>query len=165
MGLTLTYAHACRYHQEVPFEYPEPVVNPIPRGGDEAAWRAWAGRLPIFGHFGVECLTFEPGRATFALRDSPLPPNPNGSIHGGVIAAIVDDAVGCVFMSLAAEDTLPATASLTIDYVRPAFAPLRIEARVSSAGRSLMHCDATVEGADGKRCVRARGIMAVKRVR
>jgi uncharacterized protein (TIGR00369 family) len=146
------------------FAYPEPDHNPIPRGGTEAEWRAWADGLSVLSHFGVRCVEFERGRVGFELPESGFPANPNGSIHGGVIAAILDDAVGCVFMSVADEDTLPATASLTIDYLRPAFAPLRVEARVSSAGRSLIHCDATVTGADGKPANRARAIMAVKRV-
>ena len=146
------------------FDYPEPRLNPIPRGGDEDAWKAWADTLNVFAHFGVRCTGFEPGRATFEMRSSPIAPNPNGSVHGGVIAAVVDDAVGCVFMSVAPDDALPATASLTIDYLRPAFAPLMLEARVTNTGRSLTHCEVSVVGADGKTCDRARAIMAVKRV-
>lgn len=146
------------------FAYPEPDHNPIPRGGTEAEWRAWADGLPVLSNFGVRCVAFERGRVSFELRESRFPANPNGSIHGGVIAAILDDAAGCVFMSVADEDTLPATASLTIDYLRPAFTPLRVETQVTSAGRSLIHCEAAVSGADGKLANRARAIMAVKRV-
>lgn len=119
----------------------------------------------LLGHFGVRCLSFHRARASFQMQECPVTPNPNGSVHGGVLAAIIDDAVGCVFMSVADEDVLPATATLTIDYLRPAFAPLRFDARVPSSGRSLVHCDVAVHGADGKLASRARAIMAVKRVR
>lgn len=119
----------------------------------------------MLAHFGVRCLSFQHARASFRLTDCPVTPNPNGSVHGGILAAIIDDAVGCVFMSVADGDVLPATASLTIDYLRPAFAPLRFDARVPSAGRSLIHCDVGVHGADGKLASRARAIMAVKQIR
>lgn len=143
-------------------EYPEPRGNPAPHGGDEDAWRAWADRLHIAVAFGVRCTAIGPRGAVFEVSDSPIPLNPIGSVHGGIIAAIADHALGAVVVPTAGPGRLPATASLTIEYHRPAFLPLKFDARVTSAGRSLVFCDVEVTGGDGKVSNVCRGIMAVK---
>ncbi len=151
-----------RMHSE--FAYPEAEENPTPRHGTEAEWCDWANGLTVNQQYGVRCVSFKRGSVMLEVPEHPARPNPNGSIHGGVMAAIMDEAAGCAFVSAADANTLPATASLTVDYLRPAFTPLRIEARVTSVGRSLSHCDVVAYGADGKLTNRARAIMAVKLV-
>ena len=142
--------------------YTEWPDNDAPYGQEEAAWRQWAERTPLLAAYQVRCTTIEPGRAVLVLDTSPIPLNPNGSVFGGIIAAIVDAAFGCVFMPSVTPGRLPATATLTVEYHRPAFLPLTFDATITNQGRSMLFCRVTVTGADGRVCDIGHGVMAIK---
>jgi uncharacterized protein (TIGR00369 family) len=143
-------------------DYPERGDNLAPYGGTAADWRQWVEEGPIARAFGVTCPAVEPGRAVLELVESPIALNPIGSVHGGIVAAIADHAMGVVFMSTMPRGLLPATASLTVEYHRPAFLPLTFTARVTSSGRTMLFCEVEVTGGDGKVSNRCHGIMAVR---
>src|SRR6058998_3088180 len=117
--------------------YPEHADIRAPHGGDEDAWRLYAERHPLLETFGVRCISIEAGRAVFVLEKSPIRLNPNGSVHGGIVAAVADATLGCVFVRTVEPGLLPATASLTVEYHRPAFLPLTFDTRVAAQGRTL----------------------------
>jgi uncharacterized protein (TIGR00369 family) len=144
------------------YDYPEHEFNPAPHGEDEPAWRAWAESLPVLADFGVRCAAIGPGHVVLVLDESPVTLNPNGSVHGGIVAAIADGALGCAFVPSVEPGVLPATASLTVEYHRPAFPPLTFAGSIASQGRTLMFCDVHVTDRDGKACSRAHGVMAIK---
>lgn len=143
-------------------DYPEFADNPVPRDGDEAAWRHWVEHCVILEESRVRCLEAGPEQIVFVMTDSPLRLNPIGSVHGGMVAALADCAAGCAFVRTVAPGLLPATATLTVDYHRPAFAPLTFTARVTNAGRTLVFCEVDVTDAEGRLCNRAHAVMAVK---
>ena len=88
------------------------------------------------------------------LRDAHC--NSRGFVHGGVIAALADNAMGisCVLTNQAA--TSAVTVSLSVDYVATAKIGqwLRIEPRIVKAGRTLGFVDALIS-ADDKIIARA----------
>jgi len=142
--------------------YPEHADNRAPHGGGEDAWRRYAERQPLFDAYAVRCTAIEPGRAVFVLGESPIRLNPNGAVHGGVVAALADGAVGTVFVRSVEPGLLPATASLTVDYHRPAFPPLTFEATLAAQGRTLAFCDVSITDSEGRIAGRARAVIAVK---
>jgi uncharacterized protein (TIGR00369 family) len=86
--------------------------------------------------------------------------NPAGSVHGGLLATLVDTAMGAAVRS-AVDGEIPATSQLTITYLRPG-QPGRLEVtgRVSKRGESLTVCEAEVEQ-EGKTLVHALATFAL----
>jgi acyl-coenzyme A thioesterase PaaI-like protein len=56
--------------------------------------------------------------------------------------------------------SLPATATLSGSYLRPAFLPLRFEAAVTQSGRRLVFVTVEVYDGEDRRCVSFTGTMA-----
>ncbi len=65
--------------------------------------------------------------------------NPNGVIHGGIIATMLDTAMGITTISIT--DTLTPTIDLHISYLRPCPADgmLAVRSTISMAGGSVVH--------------------------
>ena len=145
--------------------YPEHADNRAPHGGGEDAWRRYAERQPLFDAFGVRCTAIKHGRAVFVLKESPIRLNPNGGVHGGIVAAVADGAVGAVFVRSAEPGLLPATATLSVDYYRPAFPPLTFEATLVAQGRALAFCEVTVVEGESRVVGRGHAVMAIKEIR
>jgi uncharacterized protein (TIGR00369 family) len=86
--------------------------------------------------------------------------NPAGSVHGGMLATLVDTTMGAAVRS-AVDGEVPATSQLTVTYLRPGSpGELHVTARVSKRGQSLTMCEAEVEQ-DGKTLVHALATFAL----
>jgi uncharacterized protein (TIGR00369 family) len=95
----------------------------------------------------------------FEARDEHL--NPAGTLHGGVLATLVDTAMGLAVRSTTGDDDVPATSQLTVTYLRPgAPGPVTVTARVRARGQHLTVCDADVEQ-DGSALVHAVATFAL----
>jgi uncharacterized protein (TIGR00369 family) len=112
-----------------------------------------------------------------ALVDSPVPEasdgasrllvevdgrhvNPAGAVHGGMLATLVDAAMGAAVRSTV-EGEAPATSQLTLTYLRPGKrGQLLVTAEVSKRGGSLTMCEAEVVQ-DGKTLVHALATFAL----
>jgi uncharacterized protein (TIGR00369 family) len=68
---------------------------------------------------GVEAVSFEVGRAVFALVPEEMHYNPLGSVHGGVIAMLLDSAAGCAVHSVLPAGTGYTSVDLVTKYLRP----------------------------------------------
>ena len=122
---------------------------------DDAARGGFAERL------GAEVVTSDDGSATvrFEATDDHL--NPAGTLHGGVLATLVDTAMGQAVRSVTGDDDVPATSQLTGTYLRPgAPGPLEVTARVRTRGEHLTVCDAEVEQ-EGRSLVHAVATFAL----
>lgn len=131
-----------------------------PHGGVPDDWRRWADELPISTALGLVCRELGQGRGLFTMESAPLGvPNPNGSIHGGLLVAAADQCMGAVAMTLLAPGLLPVTASIHSQYHRPAMPPVTFEARVTKQGRALIFVDVDVTDAAGQLCNSSHGTM------
>jgi uncharacterized protein (TIGR00369 family) len=98
-------------------------------------------------------------RLSFEARDEHL--NPAGTLHGGVLATLVDTAMGLAVRSATGEQDVPATSQLTVTYLRPGKpGPLEVTAQVRTRGQHLTVCDADVEQ-DGRALVHAVATFAL----
>ena len=94
----------------------------------------------------------------FSAREEHL--NQAGTLHGGVMATLVDTAMGAAVRSTVNDD-VPATSQLTVTYLRPGKpGNLTVTARVRSRGEHLTVCDADVEQ-DGRSLVHAVATFAL----
>lgn len=109
---------------------------------------------------GAETPEAEDGTARLELEAEERHLNPAGSIHGGLLATLVDTTMGAAVAS-AVDDELPVTSQLTITYLRPGKpGPLVVTARVSKRGENLTICEADVEQ-DGKTLVHGLATFAL----
>ena len=98
-------------------------------------------------------------RVDFEAADEHL--NPAGTVHGGVLATLVDTAMGTAVRSLTEDGDVPATSQLTVTYLRPGRpGPMVVTARVRTRGEHLTVCDADVEQ-DGRSLVHAVATFAL----
>lgn len=110
---------------------------------------------------GAEAESAEDGssRVGFEVGEEHL--NPAGTVHGGVLATLVDTAMGMAVRSATGDDDVPATSQLTVTYLRRG-GPGRLEvtARVRTRGEHLTVCEADVEQ-DGRGLVHAVATFAL----
>jgi uncharacterized protein (TIGR00369 family) len=113
------------------------------------------------GLLGVRDQTAEDGRARLTLDATEDHLNDAGTVHGGVLATIVDMAMGHAVRSSTGESDVPATSQLTVTYLRPGDpGTLEVSARVSKQGENLTVCEADVEQ-DGRSLAHALATFAV----
>ncbi len=87
--------------------------------------------------------------------------NRAGTVHGGVIASLMDMAMGQAIRSNSGEGDVPATSQLTVTYLRPGSSgSLVVTAKVSKQGDDLTMCEADVEQ-EGKTLAHALATFAV----
>ena len=112
---------------------------------------------------GVQVESAEDGRARVTLEASPDHLNEGGTVHGGVLASLVDMAMGEAVRSSIGEGDVPATSQLTVTYLRPGKpGALTVTAEVSKQGDNLTICEADV-AQDGKSLVHALATFALLR--
>ncbi len=122
---------------------------------DDGATGGFAERL------GARAEMAEDGSAQvrFTAGDEHL--NQAGTLHGGVLATLVDTAMGAAARSTVDDGDVPATSQLTVTYLRPGKpGDLSVTARVRTRGEHLTVCDADVEQ-DGRSLVHAVATFAL----
>ncbi|SNS80679.1 uncharacterized domain 1-containing protein [Geodermatophilus pulveris] len=83
-------------------------------------------------------------RIAFEVGEEHL--NPAGTLHGGVLATLVDTAMGQAVRTTTGEGEVPATSQLTVTYLRPGKpGALTVTARLRTRGAHLTVCEADVE--------------------
>ncbi len=110
---------------------------------------------------GAQTQTAEDGgaRLSFEAKEEHL--NQGGTLHGGVLATLVDTAMGQAVRSTTGEGEIPATSQLTVTYLRPGKpGPIEVSATVRTRGEHLTVCEADVEQ-DGKALVHAVATFAL----
>jgi uncharacterized protein (TIGR00369 family) len=79
------------------------------------------GRLPpppVAAMLGLEIVEVEEGRCVFALDPAEWMYNPIGSVHGGVVATILDSCMGCAVHTTLEAGAGYTTTDLQVRYVR-----------------------------------------------
>jgi len=102
------------------------------------------------------------GKATLAVEVDGRHLNQAGSVHGGMLATLVDTTMGSAIRS-AVGDEAPATSQLSLTYLRPGKpGRLVVTATVRKRGENLTVCEADVEQ-EGKSLVHALATFALVR--
>ncbi len=145
--------------RERTFSWEDPAIHAAALGGRsglDLLQALVAGELPpppIMKTLGVDRIEVSEGRAAVFMTAAEFHYNPLGTVHGGVIATLLDTAAGC-----AVHSTLPAgigytSLDLTTKFLRPATVDsgqLHCEATVLHRGRSTALAEAKLTDGSGR---------------
>jgi acyl-CoA thioesterase len=145
-----------------PTDPSETIGGPPGTGADDDEAAAY-GDFPLRRYLGLGLQTAEePGRASASLVLGPEHLNPNGTVHGAVLFAMVDTAMGAATMSVLPEGQFCASVDVQLRFVRPASAgELRAEVEVLKKGRTVVHLDGRVHDADQRLVATASGTFTI----
>ncbi len=120
------------------------------------------GEFPLKQYLGMQIDDSEPGHAQAHITIDAHHLNPNGVVHGAVLFALVDTAMGKATMSVLDPGQFCATVDLQMRFIRPA-SEGRVVAEVSvlKRGRSVVHLDARVHDGAQRLIATAAGTYAV----
>jgi uncharacterized protein (TIGR00369 family) len=110
-------------------------------------------RPPVSALVGFHLAEVSEGRAVFVFRPGEQHYNPLGSVHGGVVATLLDSAMGCAVHSTLPRGRFYTTLEIKVSYVRAVTAAggeLRAEGSVIHAGRQAATAEARLVDAGGK---------------
>ena len=116
--------------------------------------RAALAAQPFSVLVGTEIAEFGDGRAVLRLPKRPDLLQQNGFVHGGVLAYLADNSV--TFAAGTVMGAAVLTASVSVDYMRPAEGDLVADARVVARTSRLAVCECQII-ADGVVCAVAHG--------
>ena len=113
------------------------------------------------GRLGAVVTEVDEGTARLDFEAGEEHLNPAGTVHGGVLATLVDTAMGTAVRSATDDGDVPATSQLTVTYLRPGKpGRLTVAARVRTRGEHLTVCEADVDQ-DGRSLVHAVATFAL----
>jgi uncharacterized protein (TIGR00369 family) len=121
---------------------------------------------PFHRYLGLTLDEVRPGFARVRLKFSETTPRGiGGSVHGGVLAAMVDIAMlRAVFADIGPDDQPAGTADLNITYMRPAHGPaVDAEATILRRGRQLAVVEVQIFDAERRLCAKGRVLYAFRR--
>ena len=93
------------------------------------------------------------GRVAFVCDAQPSFANPMGTVHGGIVATLLDSALGCAVQTTLDEGVGYTTVSLEVKYLRPIAldaGELRAEATVVHTGRRQATAEARLSDRAGR---------------
>lgn len=114
--------------------------------------------FPLRTFLGMDISSATAGTAEASLVVDDKHLNPNGVVHGAVLFALVDTAMGAAAMSVLAEGRYATSVDIQFRFVRPASTG-RLSATVDviKAGRNLIHLEGRITGEDDKLISTAAG--------
>lgn len=97
------------------------------------------------GDLGVHGEGADNGHARFEFDAERRHLNPAGAVHGGVLATLVDTAMGLAARTRT-EDEVPVTSQLTISYLAAGKeGPMTVTAQLRKRGEHVLLCDADID--------------------
>ncbi|MDQ4087115.1 MAG: PaaI family thioesterase [Pseudomonadota bacterium] len=98
----------------------------------------------------------EAGMIEIAFRPDGRMLNPQGTVQGGFVAAMLDDTMGPALVSMSGGKTMPSTVDLTVSFIRPV-RPGRVvgRGRVVRAGRAIVFLEGELFDESGTLLARA----------
>jgi len=104
---------------------------------------------PVAQLIGMKLTAVRPGRVVIELEAGQRHASPLGTVHGGILCAIADAAMGLAYATTLNVGETFATVELKVNFLRPVWQDrLRAEGKVVSCGRNLglVECDVTDQG-------------------
>lgn len=108
---------------------------------------------PIADTLGFSLTEVGEGTAVFEIDCSEFHYNPIGTVHGGVIATLLDSAMSCAVHTLLPAGSGYTTVEMKVNFVRPILAntgPLRCLGSVVHGGRRIATAEGKLVDASGK---------------
>ena len=116
----------------------------------ESGALAWP---PVLATLAITPVEAEPGRVVFHLEPGEWHLNPLGTVHGGVLATLLDTCAACALHSTLPAGTGYTTVDLSVKYLRPVTldsGTIRGEGTVISAGRRTALAEARAYDGQGR---------------
>jgi len=95
----------------------------------------------------------EPGRVVIAAMPNADHLNPNGTVHGGVAATLLDSCMGLAVRTMLPKGVGSTTLEFKMSFLRPValgMGPLRAEGKTLTAGRRIGSAEGWLTGPDGR---------------
>ena len=104
------------------------------------------------------------GQAEMSWTPTPDMANPFGSVHGGIIATIIDEVTGAAVMSSIEAGSAP-TVSMNVDYLHaiPIGGTYTAVGEIVRMGRAMAIADARILNEEGKMLARGTCIFQIPR--
>jgi uncharacterized protein (TIGR00369 family) len=102
---------------------------------------------------GYDIVEAEEGRVVIAAMPSSNHMNPNGTIHGGVAATLLDSCMGLAVRTLLPKGVGSTTLEFKMSFLRPITIEsglLRAEGKVLAVGRRIGSAEGRLTGSDGR---------------
>lgn len=133
---------------------------------DEAERRKPFEESPFLAMLGAELVERGEGTATLALNLSEMHLRTRGIAHGGVIATLLDTAMGVAVSTQTPEDSFAVTCQLNVHFIRPGWngERLMISASVSHSGTTTSVAQAEMATGSGVRVAIASGTFSYVRI-
>jgi uncharacterized protein (TIGR00369 family) len=113
---------------------------------------------PAAALLGWELISEDPESGTIEIAFHPdgRMLNPQGSVQGGFVAAMLDDTMGPALVSMSGGTIMPRSIDLNISFIRPVM-PGRVvgRGRVVKAGRAVVFLEGELFDAEGNLLARA----------
>jgi uncharacterized protein (TIGR00369 family) len=117
---------------------------------------------PYYRLLGLRAAAGEPGgHSKLVLEGRGDLENSRADVHGGVIASLLDAAMGVAVRSSLGGGEGATTVSMTVNYVAPGRGTLTARGHVIRAGRTLASAEATVTDAGGATVAHAVATMRI----
>lgn len=114
---------------------------------------------PLLHTLGMDKPELEAGKVTFHFEPQEYHYNPIGSVHGGVITAVLDSAMGCTIQSILPAGMGYTTLELKVNFLKAVSyrnGRLQAEGKIIHSGKSTALVEASLK--DEKGTVYAHGI-------
>ena len=108
---------------------------------------------PIAVLMGMWIAEVSEGRVVFAAEPAEYHYNPLGTVHGGVMATLLDSALGCAVQSMLLAGTSYTTLELKVNYLRPVTTKtgtLYCEGKIIHLGGRVATAEGRLTNAEGK---------------
>jgi uncharacterized protein (TIGR00369 family) len=119
---------------------------------------------PVAVLLGMVCTAVDDGHVGFAAKAAAKLTNPQGTIHGGIIATLLDTAMTCAIFTKLPEGKSCTTTDMSVQFVRP-LAPddgaMRADGYVLNVGKTRATARAELKNAAGKLCAYATSGAAI----
>lgn len=125
--------------------------------------REFAQTSPYYQAMGMSLVEVEEGRALLRVAIQPAHLNADGIVHGAVLPAIADGAMGNALRTLHGDAAQVLTAEMHLHYLRPVRdGALLADGRVVQSGRRLSFAELEIrDEASGKAVARGSGVFVI----
>lgn len=117
---------------------------------------------PVYRHLGIELEEAGPDGSTLRLDLGKEVLNRHGVVHGGILALLVDCALGTALRASLRPHSRFVTLELKVNYLEPAdTGPVRAYGRVLRAGKRTAMCTVEIKTGDGRLAAYATGSLMI----